>query len=164
MKTFGPRTAVILTLVLAILTAAAYAEAPPGKSSQAVPSATGASKSVPKRVVVRGEVIDLGCFLSHGLRGSLHRDCARQCLSVGVPMGLLAEDSTVYLLTQDHGRAMAPSQYQTPDAYAQCREWASEAVEITGAASERDGVHVLEVVRAKLVPAPAAVAGATKTP
>jgi len=164
MKTFGPHTAVILMLVLAILTVAAYAQAPSGKPSLAAASTPGAPKNAPKRIVVRGEILDLGCFLSHGLRGPLHRDCARQCLSVGVPMGLLSEDSTVYLLTQDHGRAMAPSQYQTPDAYAQCREWASEAVEITGAASERDGVHVLEVIRAKLAPAAAMAGGASKTP
>jgi len=164
MKTFGPRTAAILTIVLTILAVTAYAQAPAGKPGQPAAPSSGAPRNAAKRIVVRGEVLDLGCFLSHGLRGSLHRDCARQCLSVGVPMGLLAEDSTVYLLTQDHGRAMAPSQYQTADGYAQCREWASETVEITGAASERDGVHVLEILRAKLVPAPAPTAGATKTP
>lgn len=154
-------------LVLGFLAVSAGAYPPDAHGSKpSLPASTNASppKSAPKRIVVRGEILDLGCFYARGLRGPLHRDCARQCLSQGIPMGLFAEDSTVYLLTQDHGRAMAPSQYQTPDAYAQCREWPSQTVEITGAATEHDGVHLLEVLRARLVPAPATAGGTPKTP
>jgi len=162
MKTMGP----LGMLVLGFLAVSAGANPPDTHGSKPSPPAgvnAAAPKSAMKRIVVRGEILDLGCFYERGLRGPIHRDCARQCLAQGVPMGLLAEDSTVYLLTQDHGRAMAPSQYQTPDAYAQCRQWPSETVEITGAAAEHDGAHLLEVLRARLVPAPA-TGGTPKTP
>jgi hypothetical protein len=134
----------ILFVPLVLILAAALLTPAPGESA-------GAKRAV----VVKGEILDLGCYLARGLHGSIHRDCAHQCLAAGIPMGIMAQDSTLYLLTQDHGRAMAPSSYSTPDAYAQCREWASLTVEVTGGESLRNGVHVLEVVRAKLVPAEA---------
>ena len=149
----------ILFALIAGLALAATAVHAQTKASVPQPSPAAAKAAVPKRLVVRGEIVDMGCYLARGLRGPLHTDCARQCLAVGVPMGLLGPDSTVYLLTQDHGRAMAPSQYQTPDAYAQCKDWASMTVEVMGTLYVRNGVNVLEVSRAKVVPADAAAAG-----
>src|SRR5688500_16960250 len=64
-----------------------------------------------KPITVSGEILDLSCYLARGLAGPLHRDCAKQCLAMGVPMGLMTADSTLYLLTQNHGRAMAPGSY-----------------------------------------------------
>ena len=108
-----------------------------------------------KPIVVSGEILDLSCYLSRGLAGPLHRDCAKQCLAAGVPMGLMTADSTLYLLTQNHGRAMAPASYAgMPDMYARCREWAALQVEVNGATGLRNGVRVLEVTRAKLLPTP----------
>ncbi len=69
-------------------------------------------------------------------------------------MGIMGPDSTLYLLTQDHGRAMAPAGYSTPDAFAQCKDWASLTVEVTGMSSLRNGVNILEVSRAKIPPPP----------
>jgi hypothetical protein len=103
-----------------------------------------------KPITVSGEILDLSCYLARGLNGPLHRDCAKQCLGAGVPMGLMTADSTLYLLTQNHGRAMAPGSFAgMPDMYAQCRDWAALQVEVNGATAIRNGVRVLEVTRAR---------------
>lgn len=108
-----------------------------------------------KPITVSGEILDLSCYLARGLSGPLHRDCAKQCLAMGVPMGLMTADSTLYLLTQNHGRAMAPGSYAgTPDMYAQVKDWAALQVEVNGATGFRNGIRVLEVTRAKLLPTP----------
>jgi hypothetical protein len=105
-----------------------------------------------KYVTVKGEILDMGCFTSHGLRGTVHRTCATQCLLAGVPMGLITADSTTYMLTENHDRAMAPSNFPPPDPYTQCRSWASFQVEVTGYVWERKGVKFLEVLSAKVAP------------
>jgi len=103
-------------------------------------------------MTVTGEILDMGCYATQGLHGPVHRTCALQCLSSSVPMGLLAADSTIYLLTQFHDRAMAPSNFPPPDPYLQCRNWASFQVEISGMVSERRGMKYLEVMSSKPAP------------
>jgi len=108
-----------------------------------------------KYVTLTGEILDMGCFTSHGLRGAIHRQCALQCLAMGVPMGLITADSTAYVLTQNHDRAMAPTNFPPPDFYLQCRGWPSFQVEVSGFVWERKGTKFLEVLASKPAPAPA---------
>jgi hypothetical protein len=105
-----------------------------------------------KPVTITGEILDMGCYVSRGLHDEIHRQCALRCLASGVPMGLLARDSTVYYLTQNHDRAMDPSGYGPPDPYVQCRDWPAKQVAVTGYLWERDGYKELEVRAAKLAP------------
>lgn len=138
---------IFILMTAAFVAASSWGAAPAGNASAGKKN---------KVITVSGEILDLSCYLARGLAGPLHADCARQCLRAGVPMGLITADSTLYLLTQNHGRAMAPGGYAgTPDMYAQCREWAALKVEVNGASGFRAGVRVLEVTRAKLAPAPA---------
>ena len=59
-------------------------------------------KTVPgKQVSVVGEIIDLSCYLQVGKHGDKHRECGQKCLRNGQPVGLLAEDGTVYLLIDE---------------------------------------------------------------
>ena len=134
------------------------ATAPPAKTppsaaapAKAPPPATALSKR-PKGVIVRGEVLDLSCWLGRNLSGPLHQDCARKCLASGVPMGIITSDSTLWLLTQDHGRSMEPASYSgSPDPYIQCKDWPSYIVEVSGLGSYKNGIHVVEVSRAKII-------------
>jgi hypothetical protein len=143
------RRRVLVLLVAGFVAAASWGAGPAGDSSAGKKN---------KPITVSGEVLDLSCYLARGLHGPLHRDCAKQCILSGVPMGLMTADSTLYLLTQNHGRAMTPASFAgTPDMYAQCREWAALQVEVNGATGFRNGVRVLEVTRAKLLPAPTPV-------
>ena len=52
----------------------------------------------PETVTVKGEVVDLWCFLDHGGRGEKHKDCAVTCANAGNPIGLVDEKDQAYLL------------------------------------------------------------------
>lgn len=134
-----PRNHLIAVAALLILVAAAPPPRPVGPK---------------KPVTVTGEILDMGCFISRGLREDIHRECALKCLVSGVPMGLYGPDSTIYILTQNHDRAMDPRGFGPPDPYQQCKEWASKQVAVTGLLWERKGYKELEVKAAKLAPAP----------
>ena len=45
---------------------------------------------------LRGEVLDLACFVSHGSRGADHVACAKKCVMGGQPMGLLTDSGAVW--------------------------------------------------------------------
>jgi hypothetical protein len=134
------RVAAVLVLV-ALVAAAVHVYAQPG----------------PKRsTVIRGEVLDMGCFVSRSLRGALHKECGSRCVQAGIPMGIITADSVVYWLTQNHDRAMTPQQFQPPDPYNQLRGWISSQAEVTGFLWEQKGMRMMEVKMAKLLPPPAA--------
>lgn len=126
--------------------------APRGGNPPAAQRANTGGPGIRKYVTVRGEILDLGCYTAHGLRGTIHRQCATQCLAQNVPMGLITPDSVVYTLTQNHDRAMAPTNFPPPDPYAQCRSWASFQVEVAGFMWDRKGVKYLEVMASKPSP------------
>ena len=54
-----------------------------------------------KAVSIVGEIVDLSCYLQVGKHGDKHRDCGQKCVRNGQPVGLLAEDGTVYLLCDE---------------------------------------------------------------
>jgi hypothetical protein len=93
-----------------------------------------------------GEVVDTGCYLAHGARGAKHAECANKCISGGMPMGLLAEDGTLYLITLNH---------ENPDAYNKLKKMASKTVTVSGTMSERSGIKGIDVTSVKLAAAAA---------
>ena len=50
---------------------------------------------------VKGEIVDLMCYLDHGAKGDKHKGCAEKCLKSGGPVGLLSGDD-LYLVIGDH--------------------------------------------------------------
>jgi hypothetical protein len=48
---------------------------------------------------VRGEVLDLECYLANGSRGPGHAACARKCIESGRPVGLRTKPGIIYVLT-----------------------------------------------------------------
>src|SRR5690348_1365603 len=78
-----------------------------GKKVKAVWSTTTVASSIEGKTVkgeavsVVGEIIDLSCYLQVGKHGDKHRDCGQKCVKNGQPVGLLAEDGTVYLLCDE---------------------------------------------------------------
>jgi len=50
---------------------------------------------------IKGEVVDLMCYLDHGAKGEKHKGCAEGCIKGGGPVGLLSGDQ-VYLVVGDH--------------------------------------------------------------
>jgi hypothetical protein len=55
-------------------------------------------------VKVKGEVIDLWCYLEGGDHGTEHKSCAVGCAKAGNPIGLLTEKGEVYVMMgmKDH--------------------------------------------------------------
>lgn len=83
----------------------------------------GMAKAEDKASAVKGEVLDLSCYIGHGGQGEGHAGCAAKCLKGGAPMGLLGTDGAVYLLLADHSDASA---------YEKTKEFAGKNVEVTG--------------------------------
>ena len=53
-----------------------------------------------QRVEVTGEVIDSWCYLTEIMypEGTAHHQCALWCAAGGIPVGILADDGTVYIV------------------------------------------------------------------
>lgn len=63
-----------------------------------------ASAFAAEKITVTGEAIDTWCYFSgvmggaDAVVGSAHHTCALWCAAGGIPVGLLAEDGTVYMV------------------------------------------------------------------
>ena len=62
--------------------------------------AAAAEAATAKRVTVTGEVIDSWCYISGIMfpTGTAHHQCALWCAAGGIPVGILGDDGTVYLV------------------------------------------------------------------
>ena len=49
-------------------------------------------------VTVKGEVVDLWCYLEGGDHGADHKECAVACAKAGNPIGLVTEKGDVYVM------------------------------------------------------------------
>jgi hypothetical protein len=86
-------------------------------------------------VIVKGEVLDMTCYIAYNLSGPEHASCARDCIRSGLPVGIKAEDGKVYLLT---GKAGKPVNAELAD-------YAAKVVTIRGKESIRNGFAQLQV-------------------
>ncbi|MDD2763794.1 MAG: hypothetical protein PHE83_07470 [Opitutaceae bacterium] len=84
-------------------------------------------------ITVTGEVLDMACYLDHGAQGEKHADCARKCISSGLPVGIKGADGTVYLLIGEHVPANA-----------ELAQYAAKTITVKGKAASRDGINLLE--------------------
>jgi hypothetical protein len=88
---------------------------------------------------MKGEVLDLSCYLKSGAKGPDHASCAKSCAKSGQPMGLLTEEGKVLLLASGENK----------DKMETLKDLAGEMVEVKGSVSERDGIAMLIVADAK---------------
>lgn len=105
-------------------------------------SAVPANDGTGEEVNVKGEVLDMSCFVASGAKGEGHKGCAEKCLSNGMPIGLLGSDGKVYLLVEDHKNA---------EPYQSLKKQAAAQVSVTGKYFQRNGMP--GIVIAKVVPA-----------
>lgn len=85
---------------------------------------------------VKGEILDLACYISHDAHGDEHAKCAEKCVKGGQPMGLLTEDGAVYVLFADHA---------DDSAYKESQSFAGKMVEVTGPLAEKGGMKGITV-------------------
>jgi hypothetical protein len=93
----------------------------------AVPSARAETKTI------KGEVVDLMCYLDHGAKGEKHAACAKTCIESGGPVGLLTKDDQLYLVIGDH-KPMNDK----------LAALAAKTVSIKGKIVERNGMKMIE--------------------
>ncbi len=97
-----------------------------------------------ERVQVTGEMIDTWCYFSgvmggpDAVVGSAHHTCALWCSAGGIPVGLLADDGTVYMVIKWQGSADVADGGTLLSV-------ASHRLTADGLHYERDGIHYLLV-------------------
>ena len=84
-------------------------------------------------VTVKGEVIDMVCYTASGASGKDHADCAKICISSGLPVGLKGEDGKVYLLVGDH----KPMNDELAN-------YAAQIITVRGKEVSRDGINMIQ--------------------
>lgn len=95
-------------------------------------------------ITVTGEIIDTWCYMSgvmgppEATQGSAHHACALWCSAGGIPVGLVTEDGTVYMVLKIEGDA----QLAGGDT---ALRLAAHTVEATGVLHARDGLNYLIV-------------------
>jgi hypothetical protein len=82
---------------------------------------------------IKGEVVDLMCYLDHGAKGEKHKGCAKKCIDNGGPVGLLTADNQLYLVIGDH----QPMNKELADK-------AAQTVTLKGKVVERNGMKMIE--------------------
>ena len=106
--------------------------------------AAGPALAAGERVQVTGEIIDTWCYFSgvmggpDAVVGTAHHTCALWCSAGGIPVGLLAEDGTVYMVLKIEGDAASAG------GDTQLR-LASHVVTADGMLYERDGLNYIVV-------------------
>jgi len=86
---------------------------------------------------IKGEIVDLMCYLDHGAKGEKHKGCAEKCIKSGGPVGILSGED-LYLVIGDHkpmNEELAPKAAQT--------------ITLRGKVVERHGVKMIQ--NAKIV-------------
>lgn len=81
---------------------------------------------------IKGEVVDLMCYLDHGAKGEKHKGCAAKCISNGGPVGLLSGND-LYLVVGEHqpmNQELAP--------------YAAQTITLKGKVVERHGMKMIE--------------------
>jgi hypothetical protein len=82
---------------------------------------------------IKGEVVDLMCYLDHGAKGEGHKGCAKKCIESGGPVGLLTADDQLYLVIGEHkpmNKELAP--------------YAAKTITLKGKVVERNGMKMIE--------------------
>jgi hypothetical protein len=95
-------------------------------------SAVAEEKAAGKMATVKGEILDMGCYLDHGATGEKHATCAKTCIEGGLPVGIKGEDGKVYLVIGDHKPINS-----------ELVEYAAKTVTLRGKLVTRDGINLL---------------------
>lgn len=95
-----------------------------------------------KRVQVTGEVIDSWCYITEIMfpEGSAHHQCALWCAAGGIPVGILADDGTVYMVLKVGDDA-------TSVANPTMMKIQTHRVSVDGELYQRDGINYLVVAQ-----------------
>ena len=93
-------------------------------------------------ISVVGEVVDFSCYLQLGKHGEKHRSCGQKCVQAGQPIGLLAQNGTLYMLMpEEHD----PRRDGGVDAKASGSDHMGHIVTVNGTEASVGGYHAIYV-------------------
>ena len=72
-------------------------------------------------------------FCDHNATGDKHTDCAKKCITSGLPVGLKADDGKTYLLIGEHKPLNS-----------ELAEYAAKKITVEGKVVSRDGIYMIE--------------------
>jgi hypothetical protein len=97
-----------------------------------------------KKVSIKGEIVDTGCYMARGAHGEKHKECAVKCASNGMPIAILTDKGKLVLLTPNHDDA---------DAFDKAKELAGANVEVSGMLMEKGGITAIDITSIKEITA-----------
>jgi hypothetical protein len=83
-------------------------------------------------ITVRGEVVDLLCYLNRGATGETHADCAKRCIDRNLPVGITSKDGSTYLIV-GNGKPLNSA----------LSRHAAKVITVSGEFSARDGFNMI---------------------
>lgn len=91
-------------------------------------------------VALKGEIVDMSCWMAHDGMGEKHAKCAKECLTKGAPAGLLGADGSITLLLEGHGENKA---------FKLVKELGGQQAEVKGKKVTKAGITALMVTEVK---------------
>lgn len=85
---------------------------------------------------IKGEVVDLWCYMDHSARGAKHKACAVACAKMGNPIGIVDSKGNVYVAVG--------SELHQPDRERLIEKMAQN-VTVTGSVVNRGGMKMIYV-------------------
>lgn len=73
------------------------------------------------------------CYIDHNATGEKHADCAKKCISMGLPVGIKGDDGKTYLLVGEH----KPLNNELA-------QYAAKTITVEGKVTSRDGINMIE--------------------
>jgi len=86
-------------------------------------------------VTLQGTVVDMHCYVTHGIHDAGHTACANACIARGVPAGFLADDGTLYVLFGETPQSVKET----------VKDLADVPARLTGTPVTRSGVKGIQV-------------------
>ena len=91
------------------------------------------AEAASQETTVKGEVLDMACYLDHGASGEKHAQCAKTCIESGLPVGLKSDSGKIYLLIGAHKPINK-----------EIAQYAAKTISVKGKVVTRDGINLLE--------------------
>jgi hypothetical protein len=141
------RVRVTILAMLSVVAVGVGMWATPASAARATGKPTASpTPSGPRESVLRGEVVEAGCFVIGGRKGESHRHCALTCARAGEPLGVLDDETKLlYLVVQD----LSDAPEQNP-----LLPYVAQKVEVRGITLERGGINGVIVRTVKAINPP----------
>lgn len=99
------------------------------------------SKKTEKETTIKGEVVDVSCFLAHGKNGTGddHKSCAQACAQHGGPLGILTSDGKLYVSVMPDDHKAGPNEI--------LMDHIAQKVSATGMVRSKNGVHGIMITK-----------------